>query len=232
MAQKKFLMLSASAGAGHVRAADAVCAQAASANLDVVTAHLDVMSAMTAGFRKLYTEFYLTLVNKAPALWSYLYQSSNDAEPDSTMQRLRRGVERLNSRSLIKQIEAYQADAIVCTHFLPAELLSRAIRLHGFRCPVWVQVTDFDLHRMWVHPHMAGYFAANEEVAFRMRARDYRRHDSRDRHSDHARIRASAGPQRMRAPIRPRSTRRFLARRNATPISCLNKAPPSRHATG
>lgn len=25
-------------------------------------------------------------------------------------------------------------------------------------------------HRMWVHPHMAGYFAANEEVAFRMRA--------------------------------------------------------------
>jgi processive 1,2-diacylglycerol beta-glucosyltransferase len=36
--------------------------------------------------------------------------------------------------------------------------------------PVWVQVTDFDLHRMWVIPHMAGYFAGNEEVAFRMRA--------------------------------------------------------------
>jgi processive 1,2-diacylglycerol beta-glucosyltransferase len=33
-----------------------------------------------------------------------------------------------------------------------------------------VQVTDFDLHSMWVHEHMAGYFAANEEVAYRMRA--------------------------------------------------------------
>ena len=35
---------------------------------------------------------------------------------------------------------------------------------------MWVQVTDFDLHRMWVHEHIDGYFAANDEVAFRMRA--------------------------------------------------------------
>lgn len=39
------------------------------------------------------------------------------------------------------------------------------------RCPVWVQVTDFDLHQMWVHEHMAGYFAPNDEVAFRLRQR-------------------------------------------------------------
>ena len=36
--------------------------------------------------------------------------------------------------------------------------------------PVWVQVTDFDLHGMWVIPHMAGFFAASEEIAFRMQA--------------------------------------------------------------
>jgi processive 1,2-diacylglycerol beta-glucosyltransferase len=36
--------------------------------------------------------------------------------------------------------------------------------------PVWVQVTDFDLHGMWVIPHMTGFFAASDEIAFRMRA--------------------------------------------------------------
>jgi processive 1,2-diacylglycerol beta-glucosyltransferase len=36
---------------------------------------------------------------------------------------------------------------------------------------VWVQVTDFDLHRMWVQAGMRGYFAASDEIAFRMRAR-------------------------------------------------------------
>jgi processive 1,2-diacylglycerol beta-glucosyltransferase len=44
------------------------------------------------------------------------------------------------------------------------------MRKERLDCPVWVQVTDFDLHRMWVHTHMAGYFAANDEVAFLMRA--------------------------------------------------------------
>jgi processive 1,2-diacylglycerol beta-glucosyltransferase len=37
-----------------------------------------------------------------------------------------------------------------------------------FDRPVWVVVTDFDVHSLWVHPHMAGYFAASEEVAWRM----------------------------------------------------------------
>ena len=36
------------------------------------------------------------------------------------------------------------------------------------RAAGWVQVTDFDLHRMWVQPGMRGYFAASDEIAFRM----------------------------------------------------------------
>jgi processive 1,2-diacylglycerol beta-glucosyltransferase len=31
-----------------------------------------------------------------------------------------------------------------------------------------VQVTDFDLHQMWLHPGVSGYFVANEELAFRL----------------------------------------------------------------
>ncbi|WP_229477135.1 MGDG synthase family glycosyltransferase [Massilia rubra] len=166
---KKILLLSVSAGAGHMRAAEAIRAAANAAPGGIEATHLDVMDYVPSAFRKMYTEFYLKLVNKAPALWGYLYQASNDARPDSTMQQLRRGLERLNTRTLMTAIEEAQPDAIVCTHFLPAEILARAIRKRGFTTPVWVQVTDFDLHRMWVHENMAGYFAGNEEVAYRMR---------------------------------------------------------------
>ena len=34
--------------------------------------------------------------------------------------------------------------------------------------PLWVQVTDFDVHALWVHPHVDRYCVANEEVAFRL----------------------------------------------------------------
>jgi processive 1,2-diacylglycerol beta-glucosyltransferase len=170
MTQKKLLLLSVSAGAGHMRAAEAIRAQAQMHREDINAIHLDVMDFVSSAFRKLYTDFYIKVVNKAPALWGYLYHATDEANPDSSMEKMRRALERLNASALIKEIARFKPDAIICTHFLPAEILSRQIRKHGLTCPVWVQVTDFDLHRMWVHDHMTGYFAANDEVAFRMRA--------------------------------------------------------------
>ncbi|GGC98978.1 MGDG synthase family glycosyltransferase [Undibacterium terreum] len=166
--KKRLLLLSVSAGAGHMRAAEAIRVSAGDADVEVT--HLDAMDFVTTAFRKLYTDFYIKLVNKAPGLWGYLYNASNEAQPDGTMERVRRQLERMNARALLREIKAFHPDAIICTHFLPAEMLSRLIRKDELHCPVWVQVTDFDLHRMWVHEHMRGYFAANDEVAFRMRA--------------------------------------------------------------
>ena len=54
---------------------------------------------------------------------------------------------------------------------MPAELLVREILQGRLTCPVWVQVTDFDLHTLWVQPQIHGYFAANAEVAFKLRER-------------------------------------------------------------
>jgi len=167
---RRLLLLSVSAGAGHLRAAEALCAHADMHPSLVAATHLDVMDFVPAGFRKLYTDFYIALVSKRPALWGYLYQITNEAQPDGKLQKLRRAIERLNTRRLLKEIAAFRPDAIVCTHFLPAEILSHLIRRERLACPVWMQVTDFDLHRMWVQPRMHGYFAANEEVGFRMRA--------------------------------------------------------------
>ncbi len=169
MPHRNILLLSVSAGAGHMRAAEAL--RTYTEGLDDVTAtHLDVMDFVSAGFRKLYTDSYLSLVERLPAVWGYLYHATNEAAPDSRMQRLRRAVERLSTRPLRQEIRARRPDAIICTHFLPAEILSRMIRKLDLDCPVWVQVTDFDLHGMWVHSGMRGYFAANDEVAFRMAA--------------------------------------------------------------
>jgi processive 1,2-diacylglycerol beta-glucosyltransferase len=169
-AKSKILLLSVSAGAGHARAAQAIEATAHVHAPDAQVVHWDAMDYVTDSFKKLYTDFYIKLVNHAPTLWGYLYQHSHEAQPDSLMERLRRKLERMNAKALVKAISEFQPDAIVCTHFLPAEMLSRLLRKGELHCPVWVQVTDFDLHRMWVQEGMTGYFAANDEVAFRMRA--------------------------------------------------------------
>ncbi|MBA3686915.1 MAG: galactosyldiacylglycerol synthase [Planctomycetes bacterium] len=154
-----------------MRAAQALAAAAALHRRDVTTVHIDVMDLVPRLFRKLYAESYLTLVDLAPSLWGSLYRGTDTPRASGLITRLRQAVERMNTGKLIKRLRELDADAVICTHFLPAQLLSRLTRRGQFDRPVWVQVTDYDVHGMWIHDHLAGYFAADAEIAWRMRDR-------------------------------------------------------------
>jgi processive 1,2-diacylglycerol beta-glucosyltransferase len=70
MAQKKVLLLSVSAGAGHARAAEAIRSCASAADAEITAIHLDAMAFVTPRLRKTYTDFYNFLVKRAPNLCS------------------------------------------------------------------------------------------------------------------------------------------------------------------
>jgi processive 1,2-diacylglycerol beta-glucosyltransferase len=172
---QRILVLSVSAGAGHVRAAQAICAAAEEVSPQLSVKHLDVLELVSPAFRKLYGDSYIKLVERAPLLWALLYQQTDRRESRSLFDRLRRHVERLNTRKLESEIARFAPDAIICTHFLPAELLARRIACGNTLPPVWVQVTDFDIHGLWLQSHMQGYCVATEEVAARLAARGIER---------------------------------------------------------
>lgn len=169
--QPKIAVFSVSAGAGHVRAAQALQAAAEKWHPGVQTVHVDLMDLVPKLFRKLYTDSYIRIVESHPALWGYLYERTDQEKADSALNRLRIAIEQLNTQKMSRALKEIDPDHVICTHFLPAQLLSRKIAAGSFRRPVWVQVTDFDLHTMWVQERMNGYFAANDEVAWRMEDR-------------------------------------------------------------
>lgn len=167
----RLLVLSVSVGSGHVRAAQSVCATAEEEFADIQTHHLDILELVSDGFRKLYGSGYIKLVEKAPQLWAYMYHQMDRPSSNSLFDQFRLAVERLSTKKLDSEIASFAPDVILCTHFLPAELLSRSIAKGNAMPPVWVQVTDFDVHGLWMHPHMKGYFVASDEVAARLSAR-------------------------------------------------------------
>ena len=169
--KEKVLVISVSAGAGHVRAAQALEAAALRWYPETEVTHIDLMELVPKLFRKVYSETYIDVVEKHPAFWGYLYSKTDREEVDSALSRLRRAVERLNTGKLKERLREIDPDHVICTHFLPAQLLSRWVRRGYIRKPVWVQVTDFDVHALWIHDRINGYFAANEEVAWRMAER-------------------------------------------------------------
>ena len=163
---RRILVLSASVGAGHLRAAEAV--EMAIRQLDpaAVVQNLDVLEFTNAAFRQFYGRAYLDLVNKAPHVLGYFYDLL-DRQPSARHKadRLRLLVEKLNLRKLLKFLRSETWDVIVNTHFLPAEMIAALRRQDQITTPQLTVTTDFETHRLWVNQPCDHYFTATEEGA-------------------------------------------------------------------
>ena len=164
--RKRILVLSASVGAGHLRAAQAVELALRQEAPDALVQNVDVLTLTNAAFRKLYGQAYLELVDQAPDVLGYMYEVlDRPRRPKSSRDRLRLLVQRLNLTKLADLILEKPWDAIVNTHFLPAEIIARLKRKQKLATPQVVVTTDFETHRMWVHSPVEHYTTATEEGA-------------------------------------------------------------------
>jgi len=158
---KRVLLLSASAGAGHVRAAQAL--ETAFNELDTLSEvrHVDVLNYTNKVFRHLYSKAYIDLVNKMPEVPGWMYDK---LDTPWKHQRRRLALDKLNTRPLVKLLREYQPDLIVCTHFLPAEIVAWLRAKERLKSRQAIIVTDFDVHAMWLVHHYEHYFVAIDEA--------------------------------------------------------------------
>ena len=163
----RVLILSASVGAGHLRAAEAVEVALRQTHPDATVRNVDVLEMTNALFRRVYGKLYLDLVNKAPHALGYFYDLMDQPSKSGHHRgdRLRLAVERLNLRGFVKFLRAEPWDVVINTHFLPAEIVA-ALRQRGeIALPQTTATTDFETHRLWVNQPCDRYFTATEEGA-------------------------------------------------------------------
>ncbi len=157
----RILLLSASSGAGHMRAAEAVAAALKARGAARVVEHLDILTISSRLMRDLYSRTYLDLVGTAPALMGWIY---NRSDRPWRYQHRRVAFDRLNLHKLEKKLLADRPDLVICTHFTPAEIVSWMKAEGRLRCPLAVVVTDLDAHGMWLVPRVDRYCVALEET--------------------------------------------------------------------
>lgn len=157
----RVLILSTSIGTGHVRAAQAIEAAFKSQYSDVLVRHEDSLSFANAAFRKVYQQTYIDLVANAPDLLGLAYEYA-----DRDWDKLHYGMafERLNIGKLSHVLKEFKPDAIVCTHSLPADMVSWLLCRKEISCHHAVVVTDFDLHAVWLCHHYSRYYVALDET--------------------------------------------------------------------
>ncbi len=158
----KVLILSASAGAGHLRAAEALEKAFIQKHAAREVLHVDALEYTNPVVRNIYSRGYIDMVNKAPTVLGILYDSADKPWKD---ERQRLAFDRLNTLPLAKLLKDYEPDLVVCTHFLPAEIISYLICKKKLNTRHAITITDFDAHAMWLCRHFHDYFVALDETS-------------------------------------------------------------------
>src|SRR6202162_4786521 len=151
---------SATAGAGHVRAAQEL-EKAFSARGDCLVEHIDALQYVSKLFQRIYDKAYISMVQRAPELMGVLYESTDQPWMHP---RRRLALDRLNTGPMIRLLKRIQPDLCVATHFLPAEIIAWLIAKRKLQAHNAIVVTDYDVHAMWLCQTVDRYYVAIDEA--------------------------------------------------------------------
>jgi processive 1,2-diacylglycerol beta-glucosyltransferase len=165
VSKKRILILSASVGSGHVKAADALAkAFRADPNVEEVLSD-DSLDHTNVLHKQLYSTLYKRLSAMLPEFLGWWYESSDDPWVSD---KSRLALDLPQALPLINLVRDFKPDTIICTHFMPAGVLSYLIGAGKLDAELGIVVTDFHFHAFWITRAFHWYFVAQEEDKIHM----------------------------------------------------------------
>jgi processive 1,2-diacylglycerol beta-glucosyltransferase len=189
----RVLIATVTAGAGHVAAAAALEeAWRAKHGQDTIE-RIDLVKFFSPLHRRVVSEGYVKLVERAPELWGMVFKKTDDPNLARRLNRIKR-LFPSNSRMRFERfLKQFKPNAVLCTHYSPLETLEHlkrkavgrasrsGTRLAGTLAPptetktpeplVVSVVTDFEAHALWMNQCVDLYCVAAEETKARLVAR-------------------------------------------------------------
>lgn len=188
---KKILIIYASAGDGHKKAAQAIYKQFLDTASGVEIVFVDSLNYTTRFFKFFYKRIYIILIKYLPWLWGFFYHALNNRFFFLLARPFRILANTLNSKKLIDFLLKEQFDIIISTHFFAPEVISRFKDRSELPALLINVVTDFKAHLYWIAKNIDKYIVASESV----------RHGFVDRGVDFQKIAVLGVPVRERFSI-------------------------------
>lgn len=161
MQKKSYLIVTASIGSGHVKAAEAIEHELRRQYPAASVHTVDFMARETSLLNWLMKEIYLKMLAFVPNLYEFLYKFSGGHTGGTLVQRALAFVMQWNMAGLIRK---YQPQAVICTHPFPegaASCLKQSGRYDFLFATV---MTDFSVHQIWLYPAVDLFFVATEQM--------------------------------------------------------------------
>jgi processive 1,2-diacylglycerol beta-glucosyltransferase len=156
----KVMILYANAGNGHRRAAEALAEVCEQDERISKVRLVDALQYTNTVFQKLYANLYIEVVKKSPTLWSLAF---DETDRPWRRDKGRMLLHRVNSLTLSNEIRKFAPDLCLCTHFMPADIVSTMLRQGHVRTDLAVVVTDYYVHASWLETYINRVYVAKEE---------------------------------------------------------------------
>ena len=160
----KVLILSASTGGGHNRAANALkdyILKRDSSNQVVLVDALEQCSKFVNFFL---TKGYKRIAMNIPELYGAMYRNANKERKNATNELVNSTTTRL-AQGLLSILDEEKPDVVICTHPFINSMMGRLKSQNKTDVPVISIVTDFIPHRSYVDEKVDAYIAASDETA-------------------------------------------------------------------
>lgn len=161
------MILSVSAGTGHMRAAAALQSAFRERDPECEVTILDTFRYTAPILEKLILGAYLEMIKHTPALYGYIFSRSERGQilSGSVKTEFNRLLRKFSASRLIKFIEDRKPEVVICTHAFPLGVMSSIRRDLECGCFTVGAITDFLIHPFWVFPGVDLYLVGSEKLA-------------------------------------------------------------------
>src|ERR1051326_5288347 len=205
----RVLIATVTAGAGHLQAAAALEQAWRELRPGDAVEKVDLLDFVSGLQRNVYVQGYVKLVKHAPELWGMVFKKTDNPALLRKVGRLRRSFAGRTNRDFVRHLRRFRPDAVLCTHYLPVEIMAHLER-KGFNPLTVCVVTDFEAHALWMEPAVDLYCVAASETLASVVARGARPAD----------VTVTGIPiaAKFSEPVDPRAVRRRYGLRDHLPV--------------
>ena len=160
MRKKRVLLFSEGFGTGHTGAAYALAEGIRLLNPDVQCRVIELGKFLNPTVAPWILSAYRKTVSSQPKLVGMMYKT----QYHKSLNRLTRAaLHRIFYTHAKKVIEQLKPDLIICSHPIPAAVISR-LKQQGLDIPLYTLITDYDAHASWVNPEADRYLVSTSRV--------------------------------------------------------------------
>lgn len=162
---KKVMILYASVGGGHFKAANGINNYINENYPDCKTELIDALKYTNKLVDSIVVNSYVNMARYSPKMWGEIYKFS---EKQYSVANFSNAVQKILSKKLFKLFKDEHPDIVISTHPFITEMVASLKKHNKTSCKLCVIMTDYASHKFWEikHEYIDMYFVANNEMKY------------------------------------------------------------------